>query len=293
MAIDISRKTSGLITLPAEISSEIWTNTAEQSVIQTLARKVDLPAGGTQIPIITGDPEAGWVAETDEKPVSDSSFASKTMTPYKLAVIELFSDEFARDMSAVYAALVERLPQALARKFDQTILGTTAPGTGFDVLGGAESFALDGSTKPFFDALSHVSEAGGDITNWALAPAAEIAAMQINDGNGRPLLMDSLKAEGSIGTILARPAYRARNVQTEDSVGLAGDFSQAVWGAVEGIKIDVNNQGTVTKGSDQINLWQRNMFAVRAEVEVGFIVRDVDRFALLAPGAAGDAEGEG
>ena len=292
MAIDINRGTNGLVTLPAEISNEIWTNTAEQSVIQTLARKIELPAGGLQIPVITGDPEAGWVAETDEKPVADSTFGSKTMGVYKLAVIELFSDEFARDMTAVYNALVERLPQALGRKFDQTVLGTTAPGDNFDVLGAAPEFALDGSTAPFFGALESVSEAGGDVTGWALAPAAEIASMQINDTMGRPLLLGDLRTEGAIGSVLARPAYRARNVQVGDTVGLAGDFSQAMWGAVEGIKVDINNQGTVNKGAEQINLWQRNMFAVRAEVEVGFAVRDVKRFAKLTK-AAGGAEGNG
>ena len=292
MAIDINRGTNGLVTLPSEISNEIWTNTAEQSVIQTLARKIELPAGGLQIPVITGDPEAGWVAETDEKPVADSTFGSKTMGVYKLAVIELFSDEFARDMTAVYNALVERLPQALGRKFDQTVLGTTAPGDNFDVLGAAPAFALDGSTAPFFGALESVSEAGGDVTGWALAPAAEIASMQINDTMGRPLLLGDLRTEGAIGSVLARPAYRARNVQVGDTVGLAGDFSQAMWGAVEGIKVDINNQGTVNKGAEQINLWQRNMFAVRAEVEVGFAVRDVNRFAKLTK-AAGGAEGNG
>ena len=292
MAIDINRGTNGLVTLPSEISNEIWTNTAEQSVIQTLARKIELPAGGLQIPVITGDPEAGWVAETAEKPVADSTFGSKTMGVYKLAVIELFSDEFARDMTAVYNALVERLPQALGRKFDQTVLGTTAPGDNFDVLGAAPAFALDGSTAPFFGALESVSEAGGDVTGWALAPAAEIASMQINDTMGRPLLLGDLRTEGAIGSVLARPAYRARNVQVGDTVGLAGDFSQAMWGAVEGIKVDINNQGTVNKGAEQINLWQRNMFAVRAEVEVGFAVRDVKRFAKLTK-AAGGAEGNG
>lgn len=290
MAIDINRGTTGLITLPPEVSSEIWTNTAEQSVIQTLARKIDLPAGGVQIPIITGDPSAGWVKETDEKPVSDSAFGSKTMGVYKLAVIELFSDEFARDMSAVYRTLVERLPQALGRKFDETVMGDTAPGDDFDTLGAAPGFALDGSIDPFFKALGAVSQAGGDVTSWALAPEAELEAMQINDTSGRPLLMPDLIQSGSIGSILRRPVYKARNVQSGDVIGLAGDFSQAVWGAVEGIKVDINTSGTVNKGHEQINLWQRNMFAVRAEVEVGFAVRDVNRFAKLTK-ADEDAEG--
>lgn len=281
MAIDINRGTTGMIELPKEVSSEIWANTSEQSVIQTLARRIELPAGGLQIPVITGDPEAGWVAETDEKPVSNSTFGSKTMGVYKLAVIELFSDEFARDMNAVYAALVERLPQALGRKFDQTVLGSVAPGDNFDTLGAAPEFALDGTIAPFFGALGSVSDAGGDVSAWALAPHAELAAMQINDTAGRPLLMGDLRDQASIGTILARPVYRARNVAQGDVVGLAGDFSNAMWGAVEGIKVDINDQGTVTKGVESINLWQRNMFAVRAEVEIGFAVRDVNRFAKL------------
>lgn len=280
--IDINRGTSGLIKLPAEISQEIWANTAEQSVIQTLARRIDLPAGGLQIPVITGDPEAGWVKETEEKPVSNSTFKSKVLTPYKLAVIELFSDEFARDMTSVYNALVERLPMALSRKFDKTVLGEGAkPGDDFDTFADAAKIKLDGTTAPFYTALGSVSKAGGDISAWALAPEAEIAAMQLADGNNRPLLITDLQREGSIGSILARPVYKSRTVAVDDVVGLAGDFSQAMWGAVEGIKIDMTNQGTVTKDGQAVNLWQRNMFAVRAEVEVGFAVRDSSRFVKL------------
>ena len=130
MAIDINRGTTGVIKLPAAVSTEIWANTLENSAVQARARKVALPAGGLTIPMITGDPEAGWVNETDEKPVSDSKFGSKVMTPYKLAVIELFSDEFRRDLPGLYAELARRLPFALGRKFDKAALGLeAAPGT--------------------------------------------------------------------------------------------------------------------------------------------------------------------
>src|SRR5699024_1050034 len=101
MAIDVSRKSDGLIELPSEISSQIWADTVDQSIVQTLAPKISLPSGGVSIPIITGDPEADWVAETAEKPVGDSTFGSKVITPYKMAVIELFSDEFRRDYGAL------------------------------------------------------------------------------------------------------------------------------------------------------------------------------------------------
>lgn len=289
--VDINRSTTGLIELPKEISSEIWTKTTEASVVQTLARQITLPAGGMQIPVITGDPEAGWVNETEEKPVGDSTFSSKVIQPYKLAVIELFSDEFARDMPAIYNALAERLPQALSRKFDKAALGFEAsPGTGFDTLAAAPSVSLDGTPDGYFNALSLVTAAEGDITAWALSPQAEIDAMRVIDGNNNPMLVPNYATAGQIGTILARPTYGFRSVATaatEDDpavVGFAGEWNSAMWGYVEGINIAVNTNGTVRKDGIDYHLWQRNMFAIRAEVEVGFAVRDVNRFVKLTSG---------
>ena len=43
------------------------------------------------------------------------------------------------------------------------------------------------------------------------------------------------------------------------------------------------------EGYDEVldlNLWQRNMFAVRCEFEVGFIVRDVNDFVRIDNGVA-------
>lgn len=296
MAVDVSRKSAGLVELPSEISSQIWADTRENSIVQTLSPKISLPAGGITIPIITGDPEAGWVAETEEKPVGDSTFGSKVITPYKMAVIELFSDEFRRDYSALYGALAERLPKALGKLFDETTLGLKAsPGTGFDTLADAPAVTLNGYDG-YLAALSSVSDAGGDVTAWAVGPKAEISTLGFKDTDGRPIFINDVTTQGAIGSVLARPMYKARNAQFTledldgsgsgstggDVVGIAGEWSSAMWGSVEGIKIAMTDQGTINKGGVQYNLWQRNMFAIRAEVEVGFAVRDPKRFVKLA-----------
>ena len=82
------------ITLPSDVSAEIMQKTQEQSAVMTLARQIALPGRGLTIPVITGDPEASWVDETDAKPVSNPSLETKIMQAYKLAVIVPFSDEF-------------------------------------------------------------------------------------------------------------------------------------------------------------------------------------------------------
>lgn len=279
MAIDINRGTAGVIKLPAEVSSEIWANTLENSAVQARARKVALPAGGLTIPMITGDPEAGWVNETDEKPVSDSKFGSKVMTPYKMAVIELFSDEFRRDLPGLYAELVRRLPYALGRKFDKAALGLEdAPGTGFDTLKDAPEIKLDGTIKPFINGMQTVVAADGSVEGFALSEAESINTLNIQDGNGRPLLVQDYSTTGRVGTILGQPVSTTKAFNGTNIAGITGEWSSAVWGAVEDIQIDINDRGSVTRGGEQINLWQRNMFAVRAEIEVGFILRDPKRF---------------
>ena len=292
MAIDINRGTSGVIKLPAEVSSEIWANTLENSAVQARARKVALPAGGLTIPMITGHPEAGWVNETDEKPVSDSKFGSKVMTPYKMAVIELFSDEFRRDLPGLYAELVRRLPYALGRKFDKAALGLEdAPGTGFDTLKDAPEIALDGTIKPFLSGMKSVAANQGVVDGWTLTEEARVDALNIADSMNRPLLVSDYSTAGQVGTILGKPVSTTRALEGSKIAGFAGEWSSAIWGAVEDIQIDINDRGSVTRGGKQINLWQRNMFAVRAEIEVGFILRDPKRFVKFTAAATGGDAG--
>ena len=92
------------------------------------------------------------------------------------------------------------------------------------------------------------------------------------DGNKRPLFINDV-AEGAVPRLIGAPveytkgAYKAG---TPNVLGFAGDWTQALYGTVEGVKIDMSNQATLNIGGTAVNLWQRNMFAVKAEIEVGF-----------------------
>ena len=280
-AIDINRATDGLV-LPSTLSSEIWKNTNEASIIQRLVPGMQIPGGGVDIPVITGDPEAEWTAETEEKKVSRPKFANKNLKGHTLAVIVPFSNQFKRDLPTLYSAIAESLPGALAKKFDRTVLGFDAsPGTGFDTLASASEVTLDGSMEPYLSALGAVAVADGDITGWALSSAAEIDALSTAGTDGKPLLVPGYAESGAVGRILARDVYKSKNVADGNVAGFAGDWGSARWGYVEGIKIDISDQATLTDGAQVINLWQRNMFALRAEVEIGFVARDPKRFVKI------------
>ena len=62
---------------------------------------------------------------------------------------------------------------------------------------------------------------------------------------------------------------------------MAGDWSQALYGTVAGVEISYSEDATLLdSNSNPIYLFQQNMFAVRAEIELGFRA-DTDCFNLL------------
>lgn len=262
------------IDLPVEVSQEIMQKTQESSAIMQLAKQIALPGRGAAIPVITSDPEATWVGETDAKPVSNPGLSTKIMRAYKLAVIVPFSDEFRRDDAALYDALIQRLPNALAQKFDATVFGNVdKPGDDFDSFGSctAQSLNLDvyaGLVAADTDIATH----GGILNGFVISPQGKGILLGATDQNKRPLFINSV-AEGAVPVILgaktlqSKAAYKNANPAI---VGFAGDWTQAMFGTVEGVKIDFSKEATLTYNDSTINLFQNNMFAVRAEIEVGF-----------------------
>lgn len=284
MAIDMNRGTSG-VSLPKEVSNEIWSKVLENSAIMNLARRIELPGRGLEVQTITGEPTAAWVNETDEKAVSNHTLATKTITPYTIAVIEPFSNQFRRDKRALYEELIRRLPYALAKTFDNTAFGgTTKPGDNFDQLSGCSAFGIKSNAWEGLVAADAAVAAGGGILNgFALAPQAKSILLTAVDGNKRPLFVNSI-AESGVPMILGSPVQikKATYVPGEpNTIGFAGDWSQAVYGTVEGVQIAISDQATLTTGGQNINLFQRNMFAVRAEIEVGFRITGSEYFVKL------------
>lgn len=291
--IDLNRSTAGVADLlPKSISQEIWGKAVEESAVMSAARRMDLPGGGVTIPIITGEPTAQWVNETDEKPVSRHTVSSKNLQGYTMAVIEPFSNQFRRDLPALYAELVRRLPFALARRFDQTVLGTTAPGSNFDTLGDAAAVAVGGANviDDLASILQNVGTAGGDLSHWLISPQLEGLVRLAKDGQGNyAFLADARTDGGTIGSIFGRPVLKSGGVYAEGTpavLGIAGDFANsATVGVVEDINVSISDQATINDNGTPLHLWQRNMFAVRVEFEVGFMVRDKAHFNRITAAA--------
>lgn len=292
--VDMSRNTSG-VSLPTELSNEIWSTTVENSVVMAATRQINLPGSGITVHSVTGEPVAQWTAETDRKPVSRHTLASKPITPYKLAVIEPFSMEFRRDLPGLYRELARRLPFALASAFDSTVFGTvTAPGANFDQLSDTtttQAVTASTATADLVAAYQAAVDAGGDVSAWLGSPTLVGRLITALSAQENFNLSSSLQ----VGSVFGAPVLKTKAAFESGTIGFAGDFqADAVYGTVEGVQVSISDQATLTDGVQEItvgedtieipntiDLWQQNMFAVRAEIEVGFRVSDVDRFVEL------------
>ncbi len=273
------------IDLPTDVAQEIIQKTQEGSAIMQMARQIALPGRGLSIPVVTSDPEAAWVGETEQKPVSNPGLNTKTMRGYKLAVIVPFSNQFRRDAGALFDALIERLPGALGAKFDATVFGgTEAPGDDFDTLASVNAHSLASDVyQGLVDADTDIALNGGITDGYIISPQAKGILLGATDDNGRPLFINSV-AEGAIPMILGSKTQISKGAFVAGSpnvVGFAGDWTKAMYGIVEGVDIQFSSDASLTLANGTtINLFQRNMFAVRAEIEVGFVA-DTSVFAKL------------
>jgi hypothetical protein len=115
----------------------------------------------------------------------------------------------------------------------------------------------------------------------ALSPQGKSVLLGAVDGDSRPLFINNV-SEGAVPMVLGAKTVMNKGIYdaTNNVVGIAGDWSQAMYGTVEGVVIDYSSDATLKSGNTEINLFQQNMFAVRAEIEIGFRA-DVDCFNRL------------
>ena len=282
--IDVNRGTTG-VALPSVLVDTVIQGIREGSAVMQLANRMVIPGSGITMNVITGDPEPAWVVESTEKTVSEPTFANKVMQPYKLAVIVPFSNEFRRDEAALYDAIVERVPDKLAQKFDSTVLFGTAPGTNFDTLTAAD--AIDLQADPYgalVEGINGIAVAGGNANGIILSPQANgiLMSARYDSGTGEPIVRHYAANQPRFGiqTLTRHAAYKAGS-SAANTVGFVGDWSKAYYGIVQDVTVEYSDQASLNDGTNTIHLWQRNMFALRCEMEVGFIVADEDCFAKL------------
>jgi HK97 family phage major capsid protein len=150
---DLSK--GGAAVFPA-ISNQIMVRTFAQSAIARLARRVTIEAGSSfQEPQDLGEPAAGWVTETDARPVTDSAdFALLDVPLHEVYSLQKITQRLLDDSQFNLGAwLADRIADKLAR------------------ISGAAYFVGDGVNKPTGLATAPVSKLADATRPWGTVQA--------------------------------------------------------------------------------------------------------------------------
>lgn len=292
--------------LSPEKAAPIFEQARKTSVVQQLARQVQMGPTGVDIPVTTGKLQAGWVAEGAAKPISSGTMDIVNVAPKKIAVIAVVSEETVRANPGGYVtSLRDDMAEAFAVSFDlaafhnkdqagnsgpfSTYLDQTTKAVGL----GTSAASAGGVFKDLNAALALLVNDGKKLTGFAFDTVTEPILNGSVDTAGRPLFIDGQLTDVAPsvrgGTVLGRQTRMADGVaavkpgtaSTAYPVGYAGDWSQAVWGQVGGISYSVSNETALTIGGTLVSLWERNLVAIRAEAEFAFYVHDPASFSKL------------
>lgn len=287
---------AGSTLLPRQVTDMIFEDVARTSIVQQLARRIPLPSSGVAIPITTGKPTAGWVAEGDRKPVSDGTVGTKLMDPKKLATIIVFSEEYLRnDLVGLFTVIRDQIREAFADAFDAAaIRGESTPFTSY-LTETTKSVEIGTGTDLYADFIDGLTQLVTDrkrLTGFAIDPMLEPTILDTRDGNERPIWIDPSSGQGGqLGRLLGRPAGYGEGVggtgaSTLRAVG--GDWSKCSYGVGREISYTVSREASIemTPGdsSTLVHLWQDNLVGLRAEAEYGFVVGDIDAFVEYTDG---------
>ena len=287
--------------LKPEQAAPIFEEMTKRSLVQPLAKKIEMGPTGVSIPFWDGDVQAHWVDEAGKKPLAKGGFDQFSVSPKKIAVIFAMSSEVVRANPLNYINVMrEKVGEAFAVAFDAAVMhGTNTPfGAYLDQTAKAVSLDDPNAYGATNNALSLLVNDGKKFTGGLLDNITEPIINGALDNNGRPLFIEPTYTETNSltrqGRILARPITIAEGVKGPDAdaaAGYFGDFSQILWGQVGGISYDVSDQATLDlseaqDGSGLTSLWQHNLVAVRAEAEFAALVRDPEAFVKVNTASA-------
>lgn len=292
---------------PRQITDAIFEDVARTSVVQKLARQVNLPESGAMIPITTEKPTAGWVSEGQRKPATNAGNNYVVMDRKKLAAIVVFSMEYVRsDPGKLYANIRPQIQEAFATAFDlAAIHGISADGSAGPfptslaqatktVELGTTTQAQGGTYGDLVSGLKLLTDDRKKLTGFAVDSMAEPVLLSSVDLNGRPLWVDAPAEDSVSNRLIGRPAGVSDGVAgpSGDAANLrilGGDWSKVAYGIGSNISFAVSDQTSVTIDGTLTSTWENNLVAVRAEADYGFVVGDIDAFVRYTDGAGSAA----
>lgn len=269
--------------VPPEYSTKLIDNIMLYSVIRPLCTVMPMQGVQLNMPVVTNGGTAYWIDENGQKTETNLTFSQLTLTAYKLCMLTKVSDELLADSNpAVDTILLNMFAKTIANEEDRAFIAGTG-GAGDPIIGilnvAGVNIVPAGAGLDFddiFRATGLAEQNGATDISIVHAPRDKRTLRILKGADGQYLWASA--TSGAPATIDGYNTYKDGNIPTNLGVGLnesvliAGDFSNCYIGDREGIVISVGLDG---------NDFSFDRTSFRAVKRVGFRIAAPDRLSVV------------
>lgn len=284
-------------TIPAEQGNLVLKEFMANSVIIQLAKQETMTKPVKHFTYLADGPGAYWVDEAERIQASKATWLDAKMEAKKLGVIIPVSKEFLKyTVPQFFEEIKPAIAEAFYKKFDQAALfGNGSPYAAnvsvWENITNAGNTIEMGSTPNLYTdfnaVLATVEDGDNDPNGFTTTRRFRKDLRGAVDVNNTPIFNET--TEGVANQVLGMPIGYADGASWDYTKALAitGDWDYARYGILQGIEYAISEDATLDTVVDQdgnpINLFERDMFALRATMHIGFMTLKEDAFGALVP----------
>ena len=279
--------------IPINISDSILTDVKNGSAAMKLAKAVPMTKPIEQFTYMTGV-GAYWVDEAERIQTDKPTFVKAEMRSKKMAVIiPTTKENLNYSITNFFELMKPEIAEAFYKKFDQAVFTGVESPYKWNVLKSAtDAGNVVQETKNKYDdineAIAKLEAEDLDANGIATIKKQKVKYRSTKDNNGMPIF-NSATSNG-VDNILGLPiAYTPKTSFGKSKVTeLVGDWNYAYYGILKGIEYEILTEATLTTVKDEagnpLSLAERDMAAIKATFELGFMVVKDNAFAAIESG---------
>lgn len=288
--------------VPSEQAEIILKKVVDQSLVTKLAKYEPMNALRKKFTYLAEGPGAYWVNEGEVIQTSKSKWLTIEMEAHKLGIILPVSKESLKYSVTDFFNLHKiEIQDAFQTKFDKSVLfggeGSPFPkGTSVFERATTEGNIITQTDSPYKD----INDLMALIEDADLEPQALATTRRYNkdlrgamDTRGLPIFNGA--REGVTPDVLGMPVVYGdgKSWDREKALAIVGDFDNLRYGIPQGIEYSISEDATLTsivgENDKPINLFERDLIALKATMYVAFLTVKADAFAALKPKAEAGA----
>jgi HK97 family phage major capsid protein len=287
--------------IPKEQGTLILKDVISNSVMMQLAQYEEMTKQEKEFQYLAEGVGAYWVGEGEVIRTSKPQWLTAKMVAKKLGVIIPVSREFLQyTVKQFFQEVRPLIAEAFYKKFDEaTILGKDNPfpqSLADSIVKANHVVEGDISGETFFELTDKVNDAGFDVNAFISKKQNRSLLRGIVDGFKQQdgTITDPVRLyDRSNNTLDGAPVLDLESAEMQKGELFGGNFNYVRYGIPYNLNYAISEEAQlssiVDENGDPINLFERELIAIRATMDVGFMVLKDDAFAKIEPN--GDSGG--